>query len=226
MRRLLVITATAGLAAAAVPAAAYAATGSAASCQTVHDVIMKTDDGHGTPPEWANLVMRRATKVCGDEKAGYTVTLTDVGRLWTITGAGTPNGTGGQITHRVPGRAHGTYSLTVTGGTPAHRHGNTSLSSTDYVKSLFSEGATVTGGAYSWTYVTVCGEKWVDSSANNDGQGDAAGNITGKLCHKPKPTPTPTPTATDTPSPTPTSTTPAGEAPSPTPVKTNLPVTG
>lgn len=223
MRKILAMTATAGVMA-CVPAVAYATT-SGTGCQTVHDTITKTDNGHGTPSEWADLVLHRSTKVCGDEKAGYTVTLTDVGRLWTRVGAGTPNGTGGQISHRVPGKVRGRYSLTVTGGTFTRSHRNVAGSSTEYVTSLFTQGATVTGGAYSWTYDTAC-EYWVDSSANDDGQGDTAGNITGKPCHTPKPTPTPTPSDTETPSPSPTTTTPAGEAPAPEPVKTDLPVTG
>lgn len=231
MKRILITVGImlAGLLAIAPAVAAQAKTGS--GCTTVHDVITKTDNGHGTPSEWANLVMRRATKVCGDPTKGYTVALTDVGNLWTIQGAGTPNGTGGQITHRVHGTVHGTYSLTVTGGTFTRAHRNVAGSSTEYVTSLFSDGAAVTGGAYSWTYVTKCGETWVDSSTNNDGQGDAARNITGKQCHKATPSPTPSPTKTVTPSPTPTSTpttepTPPGQAPAPVPVKTNLPVTG
>lgn len=226
MKTILAFSAAAGLTVAAIPAAAYAATGGGGGCQTVHDTITKTDTGHGTPAEWADLVLRRSTKVCGDATSGYTVTLTDVGRLWTRTGAGTPNGTGGQIAHRVPGKVRGTYSLTVSGGTFTRKHRNVAGSSTEYVTSLFTDGATVKGGAYRWTYTTVCGERWVDSSANDDGQGAAAGNITGKLCHKPKPTPTPSPTPTGTPSPTPTATAPAGQAPAPTPVHTDLPVTG
>lgn len=209
----------------AIPAIAGAAT--TGQCTVIRDTITKADTGHGTPAAWADLVLHRSTKVCGDAQAGYTVTLTDAGRLWTRVGAGTPAGTGGQIAHRVAGTVHGSYSLAVTGGTLARRHGDTSVSSTDYVRSLFSAGAQVTGGAYSWTYTTVCGETWVDSSSNGDGQGAAAGNITGKLCHrKPKPTPSPTTSSPAvTPSPSPTSSTP-GEAPAPTPVKADLPVTG
>jgi hypothetical protein len=177
----------------ALPAAAQT---QQAACVTVHDHINKTDNGHGTPSEWADLSLNRTTKVCGDEKAGYKVTLIDKGTLWTRKDAGTPNGTGGQILNHVPGVVYGIYSLTATGGTFAHNHGDTSASSTEYVKSLFSEGTTVTGGKYAWAYQTRCRERWLDSSVNNDGQGAAAGNITGKLCGKPSQTPTPTPTPT------------------------------
>ncbi len=231
MRRHISILAAA-LVAAGVPATARAATGSGGPpCITIRDTITKTDSGHGTPAEWADLVLHRTTRVCGDEQSGYTVTLTDVGRLWTRPGAGAPNGTGGQIRHRVRGTVHGTYSLTVTGAKLARRHGDTSLSSTDYVKSLFGAGAQVTGGDYTWTYTTVCGETWVDKT-DGDGQGAAAGNITGKRCHV-KPTSTPSPTGspsgtpTGTPSPTASPTSPAGgEAPPATPVPGTPHVTG
>jgi hypothetical protein len=180
----------------AVPAAAASASASAQAarpkCVTVHDHVSKTDSGHGTPAAWADLSLNRTTTVCGDK-----VTLIDKGTLWTRTGAGTPNGTGGQIENRVVGVVHGLYTLTVSGGTLAHQHGDTSLSSTEYVKSLFSPDTTVTGGAYGWAYSTRC-EHWLDSSANNDGQGAAAGDITGKLCSKPSHSPTPSPSTTPT----------------------------
>lgn len=178
----------------AVPAVALALPAAAQTqqpkCAIVHDHINKTDNGHGTPSEWADLSLNRTTTVCGNH-----VILVDKGTLKTRTGAGTPNGTGGQILNAVPGVVRGIYHLTVSGGTLAHQHGDTSLSSTEYVKSLFSDGTTVTGGEYGWAYATRC-EHWLDSSKNNDGQGAAAGNITGKLCGKPTPTPTPTPTTT------------------------------
>jgi hypothetical protein len=58
--------------------------------------------------------------------------------LATRPGAGTPNGTGGQIANRVRGVVAGVYRLTVSGVTVTHQHGDTSLSSTEYVKPLFS----------------------------------------------------------------------------------------
>jgi hypothetical protein len=176
----------------ALPTTASAHTTQQPKCVVIHDHIAKTDNGHGTPSEWADLSMNRATTVCGDERTGYKILLVDKGTLWTRPGAGTPNGTGGQILARVPGTVRGIYRLTATGGALAHQHGDTSLSSTDYVKSLFSDGTTVKGGPYAWVYRTVCREHWLDSSANDDGQGAQAGNITGKTCGKPTPTPTPT----------------------------------
>jgi hypothetical protein len=125
----------------------------------------------------------------------------------------------------------GEYHLTVNAVDFTPRHRDTSLSSTAYVASMFTaKPATatepavpveVTGGDYQWTYTTYCGrkvlERWVDSSANNDGQGAQAGNITGKLCrHKPKPHPHPTPTTSSpSPSPTPTATPTTLQPPSP-----------
>lgn len=218
------LTVVGTIAASAAPAMANAnTTPRAPKCAVVHDHITKTDSGHGTPAEWADLSLTRTTTVC-KTAAGYDIKLHDVGHLWTRQGAGTPNGTGGTIAHRVPGKVVGTYWLTATGGTLAHRHGDVSKSSTEYVKSLFSEGTTVTGGKYAWAY-TTCREKWLDSSILNDGVGADAGNITGLRCVR-KPTPTPTPTDTGMPSPTPTTSTPPGEAPAPTPVNTDLPVTG
>jgi hypothetical protein len=192
----------------ATPAAAHATTSHTAKCADagVTDHINKTDNGHGTPAEWADLRLKRYVGIQCTSPGHYKVLISDDGTLRTRVGAGTPNGTGGQITHRVPGTVHGVYGLAVDGelAIPAHR--DTSLSSTEYVKSLFADGATVTGGEYAWTYVTRCGEKWRDWSKNNDGQGAAAGNITGKTCrpsHSPTPTPTPTsPSGTPTSSPT------------------------
>ena len=225
MKRLLAGAGAATVAVLAIPAVASvaSATTGTGKCTTVHDHVNKTDNGHGTPSEWADLSLNRSTKIC-KTSTGYDITLTDKGRLRTIKGAGTPNGTGGQILNRVPGVVYGLYSLTATDGTPTGKHGDTSLSSTEYVKSLFSDGTTVTGNKYAWAYQTLCGEKWLDSSVNSDGQGPAAGNITGKRCGKPTPTPSSSDTAT--PTPTPSTSTPAGEAPVPTPVNTDLPVTG
>jgi hypothetical protein len=226
VKRLLAGAGGVAIVALAVPAVASVASATTApKCVTVHDHINKTDNGHGTPAEWADLSLKRTTKVCGDEKTGYTVYLFDRGSLRTIKGAGTPNGTGGQILNRVRGGVYGTYTLTATGGKFVNHHGDVSASSTEYVKSLFSDGTTVTGKDYAWAYATRC-EKWLDSSANSDGQGAAAGNITGKLCGKPSHSPTPTPTSSATPTPTSSTSTPPGEAPVPTPVNSDLPVTG
>jgi hypothetical protein len=178
------------------PATAYAAPTQTRGCgAVVQDHINKTDSGHGTPAEWADLSLDRTTAIRCVGDGEYKVTLVDHGTLTTKVGAGTPNGTGGTITHAVPGKVAGLYRLTVHGQIAVPKQRDTTLSSTAYVAQLFTKDSTVTGGAYAWGYRTVCGEKWLDSSANNDGQGAAAGNITGKTCSKPTPTPTPTPTS-------------------------------
>jgi hypothetical protein len=191
--------------------------------------INKTDNGHGTPGEWADLKLTRTITVTSRLKAGvckYKIVLKDVGTLKTKLGGGTPNGTGGQITNRVPGWVAGEYHLRATGHL-LKTHGATTLSTGDFIKSLFSEDSTVTGGDYRWGYRTCAGEWWIDSSANDDGQGAGAGNITGKVnwrcfkTHHPKPVPTPTYTH---PVPTPTQTPPTSdlpEAPVPTPIVGN-----
>jgi hypothetical protein len=182
------------LTALAAPAtSAYAAPARGSGCgQVVHDHIAKTDSGHGTPAEWADLSLNRTTTIRCAGDGEYTVTLVDRGTLTTRVGGGTPNGTGGTIGHAVPGKVAGIYRLKVHGQLAVPRQRDTSAASTAYVSSLFAQGAEVKGGAYAWAYKTVCGEHWLDSSANNDGQGAAAGNITGKTCSKPTPTPTPT----------------------------------
>ena len=228
MKKIVTALGLAGLGLLAVPPVAYATTGHTGKCAAgVQDHVTKTDTGHGTPAEWADLSFRRYAGIQCTSPGHYEVLLTDDGTLSTRPGAGTPNGTGGTIAHRVTGTVHGVYGLKVTGelAVPAQR--DTTLSSTEYVRQLFKAGATVAGGEYAWTYTTRCGEKWLDWSKNNDGAGAQAGNITGKLCqiHR-RPTPTPTPTDSSTPSPTPSDTTAPGEAPAPTPVNSDLPVTG
>lgn len=186
------------LTALAAPATAYATTVHAPKCSAVvNDHINKTDNGHGTPSEWADLSLSRSTSIQCTSPGHYKVLLVDRGTLRTRAGAGTPNGTGGTIAHAVPGKVDGVYGLTVTGELAIPKQRDTSLSSTEYVRQLFAQGATVTGGDYAWTYTTRC-EKWLDGSKNNDGQGSVAGNITGKLCPKPSHSPTASPSTTPT----------------------------
>jgi hypothetical protein len=215
MKKLLAGAGATVVAVLALPAAASASPRTAQPrCVVVHDHVGKTDAGHGSPAAWADLSLDRTTTVCGGK-----VTLVDKGTLWTRTGGGTPNGTGGQIGHRVPGVVKGLYTLTISDGTLAHRHGDTSLSSTEYVRSLFTPGTTISGGPYTWAYATRC-EHWLDSSANDDGQGAAAGNITGRLCAGPSHSPTASPSTTPT--------TPGddGGAATPTTVPVGAPETG
>ncbi|HZE29891.1 MAG TPA: hypothetical protein VE198_00460 [Actinoallomurus sp.] len=228
MKSSIALTAGLGLALLAVPAAASAHTAAAKCGATMHDHVAKADSGHGTPAEWADLSLTRTTTITCDGPGKYTVLLLDYGTLETRPGGGTPNGAGGTIAHRVPGKVTGIYNLDVTGTLAVHVHRDTSASSTAYVAQLFTSGATVTGGAYEWNYGTGC-EHWTDSSENNDGQGAGAGNITGKACRTrlaPWPKHSWTPSHSPTPSPSPADTTAPGEAPAPTPVNSDLPVTG
>jgi hypothetical protein len=174
-------------------------------CPTVvtHDHLTKTDNGHGTPSEWADLSFDRTVVAVGHinfkaRSCSYTITLRDKGVFTTRQGAGSPSGAGVQIAKKVPGKFYGVYHLTLTGWFKPHvQHGDvTAAGSTAFVQSLVKHG-NVAGGKYAWIYKTVCGEHWLDASFNNDGQSPSAGNITGKSCracggHTPKPTPTPT----------------------------------
>lgn len=182
LRKIIVVLAAvaAVLGFAAVPAAAAGPV--ARPCFNATDTITKTDSGHGTPPEWANLAFTRKTRVCGDSTNGYDVTLTDDGTLTTIAGAGAPNGHG-TISREVTGHMSGGLTVHVTGAALALDKRNAKADgSTAFVKSMFEQGAVLGEVSYSWTYTTRC-EKWVDSSANNDGTDTNAGNITSRaLC--------------------------------------------
>lgn len=194
------------------------------------DYLAKTDNGHGTPSEWANLKFKRTVLVTKGHfnfktrDCTYTVFLADKGSLKTIQGAGSPSGAAVQIANSVPGSFAGVYRLTITGHLKHHvHHGDVSAAgSTAYVLSLFYPGATQGPKSwYAWKYRTVCGERWTDASFNNDGQALSAGNITGKTCRAchPKPTPTPTvPPVVTQPVP--------GEAVPATPIKTQPNFTG
>ncbi|MDN3356101.1 hypothetical protein [Actinomadura sp. DC4] len=217
---------TAGSVLGPAPAGAYATTGHKVACgAVVHDHFAKTDSGHGNPPEWADLKFARTTTIRCTSPGHYAVKIMDRGSFRTLVGAGRPNGGGGQITNAVRGEMHGAYWLTVTGALAVPSRRDTSLSATAYVTALFDPSSVVKGATYSWAYRTVCGEEWLDSSLDNDGQDPAvAGNITGKTC-RPRHTPRPAPT---TPTPTPTRNAPStgGEAPPATPVKRQPAFTG
>jgi hypothetical protein len=181
----------------------------------VTHVINRPDNGHGTPPVWAYDTFARTLTVtlaapqpkgtpAGD--LAYDVTITDKGGFSTVGGAGTPNqaAPGLKVAHNgVRGSVNGSYALTatapegdtLTGIVPATENDNFSstgagfVSTGDWAKQAFASpaGVVVGGGKYSWTYATAC-EKWVDSSANGDGNTANDGNITGKTC-EPAPAP-------------------------------------
>lgn len=169
-------------------------------------VSNRPDNGHGTPNTWAydtfnrKLVVSVATdqNTCGTLPTGdicYVAAIQDNGTFDTILGAGTPNGTGGQINHHVSGAMAGNYSLTavapaadtLTGVVPASEDdnfGTPKVTTTNWLTQAFVTpgDVVVSGGDYSWVYTSTC-EKWTDASNNNDGIGKGAGNITGlNLC--------------------------------------------
>jgi len=174
---------------------------------TTH-VLNRPDSGHGG--NWAYDSFTRTLTVTvapvqneKDTTAGlidYNATITDVGFFSTVGGAGTPSQfvPGAKILHNgVHGTVNGTYALTVTapvgdglsGVVPATEDDNfgaAKVSTGNWPELAFatSTGVTVTGGAYEWDYATAC-EKWVDSSANGDGNTAGDGNITGKICGVP-----------------------------------------
>ena len=166
----------------------------------------RPDGGHGSPSTWAYDTFTRKLTVttapdamCSGLPSGdtcYTATVSDSGTFETILGAGTPNGTGGQINHHVSGTIAGTGSYvfyapgtdTLTGTVPATEDDNFSSSGSGFVSSgnwpaqAFATPADVVmnpgENVYSYKYASTC-ESWTDSSTNNDGQGAADGNITG-----------------------------------------------
>jgi hypothetical protein len=167
----------------------------------------RPDNGHGTPAVWASDSMKRVLSVttaptndCTSIPAFnastdncYDATITDTGTFTTILAAGDPSGSGGQISHALTGQLSGTYSLTafapsadaLTGTVPAtedDHNATPSVSTTNWLTQAFAtpSSVVVSGGAYSWTYTSVC-EHWTDSSANGDGTDSSAGNITGTV---------------------------------------------
>lgn len=190
--------------------AAHAATTTPTTVTATTHVTNRPDSGHGGI--WAYdsfartlTVTKAATQPADTTITAYTATITDKGGFTTVGGAGTPNQfvSGTKILHNgVKGEVNGSYALTVTapstdtltGVVPATENDNFSTtgagftSTTDWPKLAFASatGVVVTGGAYNWTYATAC-EKWVDSSANGDGNTANDGNITGKICFTPHP---------------------------------------
>src|SRR5690349_4341122 len=67
LRKIITVTAVAAAGLAGLGGAAYAS--GTDDCKIVRDHITKTDNGHGTPPEWADLSLHRATKVCQTDGA-------------------------------------------------------------------------------------------------------------------------------------------------------------
>lgn len=188
---------------------------SSTTVTAVTNIVNRPDNGNGGT--WAYdgsktaPLQRTLTVTVAADQAGvangftkFDATITDKGSFTTVLGALAPNQVvpGVKIAHQVKGSVNGTYSLTVvapstdalTGVVPATEDDNFAApaatnTTSNWPKLAFAsaDNVVVTGGAYSWTYVSApnaC-EKWVDSSANGDGNLAGDGNITGKLCFVP-----------------------------------------
>lgn len=224
MRKILAISAAAGLMA-AVPAVAYAASTKAIACRA-------TFSGHpenSTPPWAYDNFHRKTTLTPGSAPGTWTAHIVDKGSFTTV--VGTTSDSGDEIVRHTTGKFSGTgdYTFTSTAQPKCIKRegygGSNGPSTSQWPSHYFTDSPTVTLVKWHWDYVTKC------ETMSEDSVTGTTGHMTGRRnCTTPTPTPTPTPTATDTPTPSPsptaTSTTPPGEAPAPTPVKTNLPVTG
>lgn len=154
------------------------------------------DNGHGTPSRWALDSFTRTMVVRKTGTNAYTLITTDTGTFTTILNAGSPNGTGAKITRVITGKFSSRDTGHVTGGAllPNAKklsgkhyddlHGTPFPAGGAWAKIFFAGTAAVSPfDAYDFRYTTA-DERWIDASTNNDGQGAAAGNITGKLSVK------------------------------------------
>lgn len=138
----------------------------------------------------------------------YTAKVSDAGTFVTIDGK-SPN-EGKELKAGTKGSVEGSFTATFTA--PAHWctfddkalngktvKGDQAPKTSEWVKSLFTEGFTgdSINNDWTWTY-TTCAEKWWDAAdpKSNDGETDAAGDITGKACPTPAPTTPAAPPAT------------------------------
>lgn len=138
----------------------------------------------------------------------YTAEVTDTGDFVTLGGAALSPNDGKALTAGAKGTVKGSFTATFTA--PAHwctydakplqgktLKGDAAPKTSEWVKSLFTDGfaGTSINDDWTWTYET-CVEKWWDAAdpKSNDGESDAAGDITGKAC--PTKAPTASPVAT------------------------------
>lgn len=154
------------------------------------------DNGHGSPSHWADDTFVRTTTIHHESGDTYTVTLTGTGTFKTVKGAGSPNGSGDKVartakgvftewlTATVHGSLKGKVALHNLDGTIYNDKRKTHKTTGQWLVAPFKKNAQAATTAYSYTYQSsACSaEKWTDASTNNDGQGAAAGNVTGKKC--------------------------------------------
>lgn len=139
----------------------------------------------------------------------FSAALSDSGTFTTIPGAGTPDqacaGCAGETiaSPAVPGTIAGNYQVTFDASAPVadaslvgKNHDDHNLpavapyTSTTWGEQFFGPGTSfgdIAGGPYTWTYQETeggfpffTGERWVDSSSDNDGNSLLAGNISGR----------------------------------------------
>jgi hypothetical protein len=170
------------------------------------------DGGNGN---WAYDNFTRTLKVRTDTSVtpatgdrAYKATVTDTGTWRAILGAYTPNQNGAHSGLKIKHNANGTFT-----GTASYRFqapvadvpsaANVAKTLNDnftkptsgpdstnqwYLQAFLpNKQSAVTGtiqNTWKWTYKDAC-ESWTDSAANNDGQSNSAGNITGRVCPVP-----------------------------------------
>jgi hypothetical protein len=163
-------------------------------------ILNHADNGHGTPSHWADDTWTRVTLVHANGDGTFKVTLQGTGKFRAIKDAGSPNGTGAKVKRAVGGQFTETMEATVTGslkskvalhnldGTTYNDKHQVHKTTGQWLVTPFKAGATAHITSYAYTYAAKGGcEVWTDSSDNNDGQGAAAGNVTGKHCQAPPP---------------------------------------
>src|SRR5689334_6640836 len=192
---LLLTTTAAASAATVTPAVTAAAVTHQTSWTAISHLAHRTEGGgNGT---WATDDIYRVMTIKLTGQSGgtysYTATVRDAGSFTAIPGSYTPNQGGSYagkiITGHDSGRLAGTaqYSFTATSlptaarnvGVPAHVSGDQGSTSTWY-ELAFPAGTTFGGngiGTWGWTFRDHHGQRWADTSANEDGQLPGDGNI-------------------------------------------------
>jgi LPXTG cell wall anchor motif len=175
--------------------------------------------GSPPPAVWAKDTFTRTVTITGpDEESTSPVACNTVDSLWTYHAVVADNGTfvtvagptlspnaGAALAGDVPGTMTGGFTVDFTAAAhwcsfdPSDLDGQTlkgdaTPSTPGWVKSMFSDFEGVEGmdmnDDWGWTYKT-CVEQWWDAAdpASDDGQTDAAGDITGTPCPPASPEP-------------------------------------
>lgn len=184
-------------------------------CRTsVTYLVDRPDGGHGDDNGgvWARDTFTRTVKICEVQpdvvvetpvdRAWYQATAVDTGTFTTITGehlsprAGvallggmTGTITGGFTTVKFDAEANFlSYNAKHDKQTYTGKPGGDNPATSQWVNTLFTEDVKANLDSYGWTYKT-CTEQWVETSDNDDGQAEDAGDITGKPCPSVEPVP-------------------------------------